>query len=129
MAGRVLEKTVVKKIKDMLEKDFPGFYFKSHGSGYQKTGIPDILGCHKGIFIGIEVKTPKTKNNVSELQKKCIRDINQAGGIAFVAWDENDVKTILTKEIKEYEERISKRGNVKRTGKIKSKESNTGNKK
>lgn len=113
MAGRVLEKTVVKKIKDMLEKDFPGFYFKSHGSGYQKTGIPDILGCHKGIFIGIEVKTPKTKNNVSELQKKCIRDINQAGGISFVAWDVEDVRNILTKEIKEYEKRISKGNNVK----------------
>lgn len=30
-------------------------YFRKISDSYQ-TGIPDILGCYKGVFIGIEVK-------------------------------------------------------------------------
>ncbi|EFR30595.1 hypothetical protein HMPREF9257_0562 [Eremococcus coleocola ACS-139-V-Col8] len=48
------------------------------------AGTPDILACLKGRFIGIEVKKPKG-GIVSPLQKLKIKQIQNAGGIAFVA--------------------------------------------
>jgi Holliday junction resolvase len=59
-----------------------------------KSGVPDIIACIDGNFIGIEVKRPETKNNVSRLQEKHIEMINDCGGFAFVAWS---VEMILDK--------------------------------
>ena len=60
-----------------------------------KAGIPDIIVCYKGIFIGIEVKTPETKNNVSELQKYNLELIKNSGGHPLVAWDLEMVKDFI----------------------------------
>lgn len=35
-----------------------GFCFKVHGSETMMAGLPDIVVCYKGLFIGLEVKTP-----------------------------------------------------------------------
>lgn len=52
-----------------------------------KSGLPgssDIIGCLPGgRFLAIEVKALKGK--VSPLQQQFIDNINQAGGLAFVA--------------------------------------------
>jgi len=64
-----------------------------------KAGVPDIICCYKGKFIAIEVKTPKTKYNTSELQKLNIEWINQAKGIVIVAWDLEQVKRLLDETI------------------------------
>lgn len=68
-----------------------------------KAGVPDIIACYKGRFIAIEVKTPKTKNNVSELQWHNIELIGNSGGKAIVAWDISGVEKFL----KELDETIS----------------------
>ncbi len=60
-----------------------------------KSGIPDILCCYKGKFVGIEVKRPETKTNVSKLQQVNIGWIIDAGGIAGVAWDIDSLEEIL----------------------------------
>ena len=60
-----------------------------------KKGIPDILVCLKGMFIGIEVKTPKTMNTVSPLQAYNLEKIDEAGGLSFVASSVEDVKFYL----------------------------------
>lgn len=52
-----------------------------------KAGVPDIIGCYRGKFIAIEVKTPKTRNNTSELQKLNLDWIIESGGKSCVAWD------------------------------------------
>lgn len=76
-------------------------YLKSIGAYNVKTvattkaGVPDILVCYKGLFIGIEVKKPETKNNVSDLQQYNIDKIIQAEGYAFVAWSLDMVKDKL----------------------------------
>jgi Holliday junction resolvase len=61
-----------------------------------KAGVPDIIACIDGKFIAIEVKTPKTKNNISELQKYNLEKITQAGGYALVAWDIENVKKFIS---------------------------------
>ena len=60
-----------------------------------KAGVPDIICCYKGYFIGIEVKTPKTKYNTSELQKLNIEWIQKADGIAIVAYEVEQVKNLI----------------------------------
>lgn len=47
-------------------------------------GTCDILGVAYGKFIAIEVKTPKTKNKVTEDQMNFISKINSKGGYALV---------------------------------------------
>lgn len=114
----MLEKKVVQDIKKFLIANYPGVWEKIHGSGYQRAGISDLIGCHRGRFIAIEVKTPKTKNNVSELQKKFIRDVQEAGGIAFVAWDVDMVKEVMEKEFKGENKTCLKKGIKSSTKKI-----------
>ena len=60
-----------------------------------KAGIPDILACYKGIFLGIEVKTPETKYNVSELQKYNLSQIEKAGGYTAVVWSIEQVSDLI----------------------------------
>jgi Holliday junction resolvase len=91
------ETRVVKKIKEGLQKIYPNcFFFKVHGSGYQKSGIPDLIGCINGLFIGIEVKDPKNKSyGATELQLHIIELIKGAGGIAGVATSLEEAKELI----------------------------------
>ena len=73
------EKSVEDKIKDYLfSKGI--YYFKVHGSKFMPPGIPDIVCCFNGSFLGIEVKRPGAKNEQSEQQKVHERNIIKAGG-------------------------------------------------
>lgn len=57
-----------------------------------KAGVPDLLACVNGKFLGIEVKTPKTQSNVSALQCYHLRKIIESGGSGIVAWELEHVK-------------------------------------
>ena len=50
--------------------------------GFGKAGVPDIVGCYKGAFFGIECKAKK--NKLTELQATNLQAIRDAGGFAFV---------------------------------------------
>jgi Holliday junction resolvase len=64
-----------------------------------RNGIPDIVGCTpQGNFFAIEVKFGSGKP--SKLQEWNIQEIKKAGGIAFLAWDLETVKTTLAPELK-----------------------------
>lgn len=87
------EKTVENQIKKWLDSN--GYWWmKVHGDMFQKAGIPDILACINGRFVGIEVKRP-TGGRVSELQKYHIEQIQKSGGVAFVATSVEEVRTYL----------------------------------
>lgn len=57
---------------------------KIHGSAYQMTGVPDILVCAKGRFIGLETKMPNERNETSARQDLVMGEIEDAGGKCFV---------------------------------------------
>lgn len=58
-----------------------------------EKGVPDILACYKGVFLGIEVKEPgKQPTGIQTAQGILIR---QAGGIWFIATDEDTVSWVL----------------------------------
>ena len=93
------ETKVVKKILEMLENSFPGFYFKTHGGLYQRIGLPDILGVHRGRFIGIEVKCPGKEDTLTKNQEKTLRLIRLYGGVGFMSTSPEDTKSKLRKEM------------------------------
>ena len=77
------EKTFENKIKRMLESN--GAYFvKFFANSYTKKGVPDVLACVNGYFVGIEVKAQN--GHASELQIHNIEQIRNAGGFAFVVY-------------------------------------------
>ena len=85
----------VKKVVVAQLKALGAYYFYPVTSGYGSSGVPDIVGCYKGAFFGIECKAGK--NKPTALQQKNINAINKADGIAFVVNEENmhDIQRIL----------------------------------
>jgi hypothetical protein len=69
------ETRLVHQIMEALEKAFPGIYLrKIHGNPYQHAGIPDLVGCVEGYFVGLEVKTDDGKTSlIQELEGKSIK--------------------------------------------------------
>lgn len=87
------EKEIENKIKAYLKsKDI--FYFKEHGGAYGTAGIPDLICCVKGKFVGLEVKTSTGK--VSALQEVMLRRIRKANGIAEIVRSVDDVKRVIS---------------------------------
>lgn len=60
------------------------FCFKVHGSEHMMAGLPDIIVCADGQFLGLETKLPTTRNNVSPRQAYVHSLIQNAGGVAIV---------------------------------------------
>lgn len=60
------------------------FCFKVHGSEHMMAGLPDIMVCAEGQFIGLETKMPQSRDNVSPVQRLVHSKINNAGGTAAV---------------------------------------------
>lgn len=89
------EKQFENKIKAWL-KDNGCYFVKFFANRMTKTGVPDILACVNGHFVGIEVKAQNGKP--SELQLYNVRKIRESGGLAFVVYPSgwNELKEILT---------------------------------
>lgn len=86
------EQQIQKKIYDFLVAE--GCYVVKVISA-SKSGVPDLIGCYEGKFFAIEVKTPKTRNNVSKLQEYNIDKIYEAGGQAIVKYDTEELLEFL----------------------------------
>ena len=86
------EKNIENKIKSYL-KSKGAYYFKHHGNQFSQVGVPDIIACYKGRFIGIEVKNETGKT--SPLQDVNLKMINYAGGIGIVARCVEDVSKVI----------------------------------
>ena len=96
----MLERDVVAAIKKYLislGRDI--FFWKEHGGPYGTSGIPDIICCYKGRFLGLEAKLPGGK--LTELQKRALDKINAAGGIARRVQSVDDVKVIIAQADRE----------------------------
>lgn len=73
------------KVKDAcveLLKQHRAYYFFPVMGGYGRSGIPDIIVCHKGRFLGIECKAGY--NKPTALQEREMAEIHKAGGSAMV---------------------------------------------
>ena len=75
------EKQFENKIKEYL-KSKNIWHVKYFANSFTPVGIPDILACVNGRFLGIEVKAEDGK--VSPLQEYNINKIRECKGLAFV---------------------------------------------
>ena len=74
-------------------KEFGVYYFFAAANGYGRSGIPDIICCHKGRFIGIECKAGK--NKPTALQERELYLIHEAGGYSLII-NENNINNVRT---------------------------------
>ena len=86
------ESKVKDKVKKIL-KEYGAYYAMPVASGYGHAGIPDILACYKGRFLGIECKANGGK--CTALQLSNLEQIERAGGMAYVI-DENNLGVLET---------------------------------
>lgn len=89
------EGKLVARIKDLIA-DHEGRCFKIHGNddGFQEIGIPDLLVCLAGRFVGIEVKQPG--EGLRPRQRKVLNEIFAAGGVAAVCETVGQVAILLS---------------------------------
>jgi hypothetical protein len=81
--GKQRESKLSQKIMGELRKRGV-FCFKVHGSEHMMSGLPDIIACVEGKFVGLETKHPETRNDVSPKQAFVHNAIRLAGGKAKV---------------------------------------------
>lgn len=88
------EKKVKNKVVKQL-KQLGAYYFYPVTGGYGSSGVPDIVGCYRGLFFGIECKAGS--NVPTPLQEKNLNSIRKAGGLTMVINEDNisDVSNTL----------------------------------
>jgi len=86
------EKKVKKKVVEIL-KQYGAYYFYPVTGGFGASGVPDIIACYNGKFLGIEVKADAKKRGPTALQQKNLDQINATGGVAVVI-DANNIDEV-----------------------------------
>ena len=86
------EALVKQKVVRIL-KDYGAYYFYPVTSGMGASGVPDIVACYRGRFIGIECKADASKRGPTALQQKNLTEIEVAGGVAMVV-DKNNIEDV-----------------------------------
>lgn len=77
------EKQFEKKVKAFLDEQGV-WWLKTWSNGIQREGVPDLLICCNGYFLGVELKNET--GHPSALQLWNIDQIRKAGGIAIVLY-------------------------------------------
>ena len=80
------EAKVKKRVKAILD-ELEVYHFSPMQNGMGRAGIPDIVACYCGKFIGIECKAGD--NKPTALQERELNRILEAGGEAYVINEEN----------------------------------------
>jgi len=80
------EKKVKNKVVSIL-KEADAYYFFPATYGMGRSGVPDVVCCYYGMFIGIECKAGN--NKPTELQKQELANIEKAWGKALVINENN----------------------------------------
>lgn len=78
-------KVKAKVVKLLKERGVYYFFPATFGMG--RSGVPDIVCCVRGCFLGIECKAGK--NKPTALQEKEMAAIRESGGSAIVINEEN----------------------------------------
>ena len=94
--GSTPEGRVKSRIKAWLSAQ--GFYhFSPIGGPYAVHGVPDIVVCANGRFVGIECKAPGKEKNTTKNQDLHKERIERNQGVAIVTSKLEDVVEIFTK--------------------------------
>ena len=92
--GMTPEGKVKKKCKEYLQQ-IGAWYYMPVSNGMGRVGCPDILVCHKGLFMAFETKAPGKIKNVTANQQREIDDIQRVNGLALVVDDVEQMKEAI----------------------------------
>lgn len=110
------EKNLENRIKKFLKHEVCWCLKYWAGGGFTKSGIPDLLICCNGHFIGAELKA--SDGTPSALQIKELRKIQQAGGIGILVYPDDELafkmlivklKAQRMKEAKELQDKLEEK--------------------
>jgi len=87
------EKNLCRKVLAYLNSLDNAFFYKVHGGMYQRSGLPDIIGCHNGRCYGIELKVGT--NKPTELQERTLDQMSQSGAIVGVCYTLDEVQELI----------------------------------
>lgn len=90
----------VKKEVIAYLNELGAYFFMPVTGGYGRSGVPDIVACLNGKFVGIECKAGD--NQPTALQVKNLKAIRSAGGLSFCV---NSVK-VLREQLESELERL-----------------------
>lgn len=89
MSEAQIKKQILKVLKEQ-----GGFWRKIHGGPFQESGLPDIIGCYQGKFIGLEIKKPGEE--ATPLQLHVLDEIKKNKGLAAIVESVQDVLILLS---------------------------------
>lgn len=69
------------------------YHFMPATGGYGRSGVPDIVGCLKGKFFGVECKASPDKKPTM-LQQRELDRIQYEGGVVFIVSDDLTLKAL-----------------------------------
>lgn len=78
------EKNYEEKVKSYLQEKGCWFLKYWGGGGFTKSGIPDLIVCSKGSFLGVELKADNGKPSL--LQIINLKKIREAGGFGILLY-------------------------------------------
>lgn len=78
------EKNFEEKVKKYLDERNDWYLKYWGGGGFTKSGIPDLLVCDCGRFLGIELKANNGKPSLLQLHN--LKKIREAGGIGVLLY-------------------------------------------
>lgn len=95
------ESKVKKRAVEQMRQLEDCYFFYPVTGGYGSSGVPDIVGCYKGVFFAFECKAGG--NKPTPLQELNLSKIRNAGGAALVVTEHNVlfVKEFLESLVKE----------------------------
>ena len=90
----------VKKVVSQALKEMQAYVVKPVTGGFGNSGVPDLLVCVSGRFVGIECKAGGNKPTALQLHN--LNAIELAGGIALVIDESNMhlVKQLIEERLK-----------------------------
>lgn len=100
------ETRLVQKIRKAIIDQHPeAFIVKLAGGPYQTPGLPDLLVCLGGRFIGLEVKARRAgesedhaRARATGIQEATLAAIREAGGVAEVVLSVDEALSVLSKK-------------------------------
>lgn len=81
------EKSFENKVKKFLEDNYAWYIKYWGGAKYTKAGVPDLLVCLRGSFLGIELKAPNGRPDLLQLIK--LSKIRNAGGYGILLYPDS----------------------------------------
>ena len=97
-APPVVARTPEGKVKDGIKAwldEHGAYWYMVVPTGYSRAGVPDFIACVGGRFVGIEAKAPGKRRTTTPLQRKELRAIDAAHGVAIVVDDASQLNTLL----------------------------------